>query len=182
MIIYIGLSCRWINRLAQNHLIASSKHKADHMVIPDNIKKLLIIAFVVSVTLFQFYISILPLTGNAMLGWYWPFIDYPMYHGTINEGDHIPVRTIVIARDSSGNETEITANMVGSGIGLFRFLNLAQTLIKSDEEHTNHINLLISNLDNSDNIVEIDLLNYPLVITKDGAEEAPSELLRRIDL
>jgi len=152
------------------------------MVIPDNIKKIVIIAFVASVTLFQLYISILPLTGKAMLGWYWPFIDYPMYHGAINEGDHIPVRTIVIARDSSGNETEITADMVGNGISLFRFLNLVQTLEKSDEEHTNLVNLLTSNLDNSDNIVEIDLLNYPLVIKRDGAEEAPSELLKRIDL
>ena len=152
------------------------------MFIPDYIKKLVIIAFVASVTLFQLYISILPLTGKAMLGWYWPFIDYPMYHGAINEGNHIPVRTIVIARDSSGNETEITADMVGSGISLFRFLNLVQTLVKSDEEHTNLVNLLTSNLDNSDNIVEIDLLNYPLVITRDGAEEAPSELLKRIDL
>ncbi|MGB7934978.1 MAG: hypothetical protein WCH04_22715 [Gammaproteobacteria bacterium] len=163
-------------------LIVPSKNMVDHMVMPDNIKTILITAFVSSITLFQFYVSILPLTGKPMGGWYWPFTDYPMYKGTINEGDHIPIRTIVIARDSSGKETEITANIVGGGIGLFRFSNLAKTLINSDEEHTNIINLLTRNLDNRDNIIEIDLLNYPLVITKKGAEEAPSELLKRIHL
>ena len=150
------------------------------MIIPDNIKKFMIATFVASITLFQLYISVLPLTGKAMLGWYWPFIDYPMYHGAIREGDHIPVRTIVIARDSSGKETEITADMVG--VGFFRFLNLAQTLVSSDGGHDNIISLLTHSVKSGNDLVEIDLLNYPLVITKDGAKAAPSELLKRIHL
>ena len=150
------------------------------MVAPDYIKKTIIVVFVASIVLFQCYVSILPLTGKPTLGYYWPFIDYPMYKGTIREGEHIPIRKIVIARDSSGKETEITADTVG--LNFFRFSNVIQKLNNSDKKHTNIINLLTRNLDNGSSIIEIDILNYPLVITKNGAKKAPSELLKRIHL
>lgn len=150
------------------------------MIAPDYIKKTIILVFVASTILFQFYISILPLTGKPMLGYYWPFIDYPMYKGTIREGDHIPVRTIVIARYSSGKETEITADTVG--LNFFRFENVIKNLKNSDKKNTNIINFLTRNLDSGNSLIEIDILNYPLVITKNGAKKAPSELLKRINL
>ena len=150
------------------------------MVAPDYIKKIIIVVFVASIVLFQCYVSILPLTGKPTLGYYWPFIDYPMYKGKIREGDHIPVRTIVIARDSSGKKTEITADTVG--LNIFLFENVIKNLKNSDEEKTNIINFLTRNLDSGSSLIEIDILNYPLVITKNGAKKAPSELLKRIHL
>lgn len=150
------------------------------MVIPDKIKKLMIAGFVSAIAAFQFYISIAPLTGRPLAGWYWPFIDYPMYRGTIREGDRIPVRTIVIARTSTGEEIEITADTVG--LGIYRFENLVHTLTGSVKNHADIIDLLVRNLDSREDIIEIQLLNYPLVITRSGAKEVPSELLKRIQL
>lgn len=115
-----------------------------------------------------------------MPGHYWPFIDYPMYKGAIMEGERIPVRTIVMVRDSPRHEAEITADMVG--LGIYRFENMVKVLMTSNDKQPDVINLLTRNLENSDNLVELDILNYPLVITKSGAKEAPSDLLKRIKL
>jgi hypothetical protein len=68
-------------------------------------------------------VAVLVLQAAALVSrpgkWSWPFIDYPMYAHSHQEGERIPAKHSVVATTADGREVAITPEDVGVNIWVF---------------------------------------------------------------
>jgi len=104
----------------------------------------------------------------------WPFLNYPMYSAPHYEGEGIP-RFEVVATTSDGREIEVTKENLGTDFWIFRnafLLPFEQQGMRDELEP----GVGLFERRHGVSVVEVRLEDRPLVLTRDGTEDGPSEV------
>ena len=118
-----------------------------------------------------------PLIGVETGGWYWPFLDYPMYSKTHFEGEAVKVRDQIAVILSDGTEHDVELDDVDLNFWFFQVL--AIRLVSNDPRGANQ---LVERHPRGDEIREIVVYQYPVSVTKDGPAVHPRAKLKTIRL
>jgi hypothetical protein len=147
----------------------------------DVIKKGILSSFIIIILGLQLMPVVTKIQGQPSGGWFWPFTDYPMYFGSHQEGEHVNVGYSVVAITSSGDEIFIAhTDHDVLGLNWFKFQQLCFNLKKHDDYL--QADLFTSLHPRGDEIVRLEIYNYPVIVTKNGPADADAELLNAIDI
>lgn len=145
----------------------------------DTLKKSLSSLFIITILGLQTMPILTEKTDSHWGDYFWPFTHYPMYNGAHQEGEHVRVGNFVTVTLSNGKETEISYEHSGElGLNFFDFQDLCAKLVKPDGHLHAHEFTALHPL--GDEIVKLDIYNYPVIVTRDGPKEAEMELLNSI--
>ena len=147
----------------------------------DTLKKSFLSVFIIVILGLQIMPIITKVIHKPWDGYYWPIIDYPMYMGAHKEGEHVQVGYSISATLSSGIELFLSHNNYEDlGLSFFQFQELCTKLLRPDGYlYASEFTALHHK---GDEIVKLDIYNYPVIVTRDGPKKAEAELLKSIIL
>ena len=128
--------------------------------------------FLASILLLQGSVLVFMAIGKPVGAWFWPIIDYPMYSGAHEEGDHLKAFLILEVVTEDGMVSKVTADDVG--LNFWKFLYIGSGIAKSSKRSAD---LLVSLLPDGKNITEVRVYSSPYIITKNGKADATPKLL-----
>ena len=145
----------------------------------DNFKRVFLSVFIVGILVLQTMPIVTLITDSPWRGYYWPFVDYPMYKNAHQEGEHVVVGYTVVATTTSGEEISTSyKNHRDLGLDFWVFGNVVRRLL-GPNGYRNAAEF-ISLHPRGDEIVKLDVYNYPVMVTRDGPVEVEAELLNSI--
>lgn len=117
------------------------------------------------------------LIDKPVWSWYWPIIDYPMYHKPHVAGDHVNATFLLEATLRDGSNVNITRDDLG--LNIWNFLGLTRRLAKGDAQALKQLQLLHPK---GDLLSEVRVRTQPIIVTKEGMREQSPVLLNRISV
>lgn len=133
--------------------------------------RIAISVFVTAVLVGQSIVTFAPIFGESFGMRFWPIISYAMYTRAHFEGDTVEVYELLEGTLRDGSIVEIPMESLGLGIWYYR--NLVKGLKKEDPVA---IDMLIDRYRWGDELTEIRIKSYPLMVTRNGPAEKPSEI------
>ena len=115
----------------------------------------------------------------------WPFMDYPMFSGTRYEGDRIEIEPRVFATLDDGSEVQLTH--MDFGLITWTFHGFIGHLLSGDSEtydrrfDFDHL-VRLYNDSHERKLSRIRIETSPWILTKNGGQQAPPEVLSEIDV
>jgi hypothetical protein len=147
----------------------------------DTLKLLFLSAFILGILGLQTMPIITLLTDQPWRGYYWPFVDYPMYCNAHQEGDHIIVGYTVIATTNSGEEISINyKNHRDLGVDYWVFSNLVRKLLGPNGYRNASVFTALHPRGNE--MVKLDVYDSPVMVSRDGPVEVEADLLASIKI
>jgi hypothetical protein len=128
--------------------------------------------FIAAVLLGQAYVTFSPVLGSNAGFRFWPIVTYAMYSRAHYEGETVEVYDLLEGTLNDGTVVEIPMDSLGLSIWYYR--NMLKGLRNQDPVA---IKLLTSRFRWGDDLAEVRIKSYPLMVTRDGPAEKPSELL-----
>jgi hypothetical protein len=133
--------------------------------------------FILAVLLGQAYASFGPMFGVGTGFRFWPIVSYAMYSRAHYDGETVDVYDLLEGTLSDGTVVEISRDSLGLSFWFYR--HLVADLKKDDPVA---VQLLIDNFRSGNELVEVRVMSYPIMVTRTGPMEKPSEVLHRITL
>jgi hypothetical protein len=110
---------------------------------------------------------------------YWPFTNYPMYNRGRAEGDYVNVGNTIIATLDNGEQLTFSNKNPGKlGINFWNFFELCTNLLRPVGH--NYVAKFTSLHPLGDQMVKLEIYNYPVIVTRDGPKEAEQKLMKTI--
>ena len=131
--------------------------------------------FIAAVLLLQAWASFGPLVGGGSGFRFWPIVSYAMYTRAHYDGETVDVQELLEGTLSDGSIVDITMDSLSLNIWFYR--NLVRDLKKNDPAA---IALLVNRYRNGQELVEVRVKSYPLMVTRNGPAKKPSEVLHRL--
>lgn len=107
----------------------------------------------------------------------WPILSYHMYSRVRLEGDYVEAYDLVQGVRSDGSIVDISKEDLK--LGLWHFRHMIRGLKDQDP---GAIQLLTSRFASSKDLKEVRILSFPVMVTRDGPADKPSEILALIPL
>jgi hypothetical protein len=108
-----------------------------------------------------------------------PFMWYPMYSPAHFEGERIPVRHSIYAAAANGKRYYIHP-VKDLRVEFWRYERIAAQLLVNDVETSAAAISVIRKL--HPDVIELQIEDYPMMITRDGPKPAPRKIVNRISL
>jgi len=117
---------------------------------------------------------------GRVTSFFWPFVDYPMYHESHYEGEAINVRHHLIGILEGSGEVEILPKDLG--IEFWQFQMDLSDAIKY--EKLNIIEPYVQYYENrtGKHLIGLRLEEHPITLTREGFEPAPIEVVKTLNL
>ena len=133
-------------------------------------------------------VAVLTLQAAAVFGaissLLWPFTDYPMYREAHYDGERLNRYTVV---GILGEATEVTLLPEDLGFNLWQFEKhlvrpLSRQHMEREDEKRLAIALQIYQAKHRRTLTALRLENHPFVLSKSGMREAPTEVVKTVNL
>lgn len=131
--------------------------------------------FILAVLLGQAYASFGPILSMGTGFRFWPVVSYAMYSRAHYDGETVDVHDLLEGTLSDGSVVEIPRDSLGLSFWFYR--NLVRDIKKDDPVA---VQLLVDKFRWGDELVEVRVKSYPLMVTRTGPMEKPSEVLHRV--
>lgn len=138
----------------------------------DHFRFQLLSALIAGILLFQLF------TGFKHTNNWFPFMWYPMYGFPNFEGDRIMVRHSIYVVRPNGQRRYLHPDR-DLKMGFWRYDSLAKHLARNDLEKVREGLIVIKSL--QPDLVEVQIEDFPMIITKDGPKPAPKKVLNAVD-
>lgn len=117
---------------------------------------------------------------GRVTSFFWPFVNYPMYHDAHFEGEPIKIRHYVIAILDNSGELEIRPEDLG--ISFWKYHMDLSNAIK--DENFTRINPYIQQFEikTGKHVIGLRLEEHPLTLTREGFQPAPFEVVKTLML
>lgn len=149
-----------------------------HSLLGGTVYKVLVSTFLVGVLSIQAATIVTKHTPKRIgADRHWPFVDYPMYTKSYQEGDAINVKFPLRVVLADGTTDTVTERELGLGHWDFHIL---VTRMKNGNEMARR--QFLDMYDRPDEVRAVQVLTYPLIITREGPQEAESEILAAYDV
>jgi hypothetical protein len=141
------------------------------------IYELVITCFLCTTLLFQIVMVLRAATGHAGGARYWPILNYGMYDDPHHEGETINAYYLLEGTRTDGTTVQISASDLG--FDFWNFLHLGQDL---EQGRPDAVTMLLKNYKDGRQLTEIRVMSLPWKLTRTGAVNTPSTVLRRIPI
>ena len=147
----------------------------------DTLKQLFLSLFILGILGLQTMPIVTLLTDKPWGGYYWPFVDYPMYTHAHHEGEHVIVGFTIIATTNNGEEISINyKNHRDLGVDFWIFEDLVQGLLGPNGYR--NASSFTALHPRGEEMVKLDIFDYPVMVTRDGPVEVEADLLASIKI
>ena len=137
----------------------------------------LVSIFVGFVLVFQSVVSLGPIFGIEINARFWPIVNYAMYSRSFQEGDTVEIYRILEGVTENGEIVDLSMDVVGMRVWQYR--DLGRDIEKGNRDA---IEFVTNFAPEGHKLEEIRIKNFPVVVTRDGPREQPSQILAVIQL
>lgn len=133
--------------------------------------------FIAAVLLLQAWATFGPVVGGGSGFRFWPIVSYAMYTRAHYDGETVDVHEFIEGTLRDGSIVDISMESLKLDVWFYR--NLIRELKENDPTA---VAVLVERQRNGRDLVEIRFKSYPLMVTRNGPAEKPSEVLYQMKI